>query len=229
MPKTVSLLDRLTAPRQSYLARLWSNEVLSQIGALCDGDIVNVSAWNDSDKAGAYYRSYFPQARSYSLTNYGGGKGALSEDIDLPCYHLDLEQPCPEELRGKFDVVFNHTTLEHVFEVFQAVETLCDLSSDAVLCVVPWVQRVHGPPDFMDYWRFTPYALEKLFARSGMTIAYQSATPYDNSAIYNVFLATRHPERWTQRLAGVQRTHNTGDRLFHNGIISRVYRKFIKR
>src|SRR5678816_1575831 len=122
--------------------RLWSNRQLAEIGNLFDGDVVNVSAWQDSDKNGRTYRSYFPRARSYTLTNFEpekrGYQGLAGEIF------LDLEKPIPTELRQRFDVVYNHTTLEHVYEFRRAFANLCELSRDAVIIVVPWLQTAHS-------------------------------------------------------------------------------------
>ena len=59
--------------RQFRLARLWSNEQLRLVAPLFDGDVVNVSAGDDIDKAGSLYRDYFSNARSYHITNVGPG------------------------------------------------------------------------------------------------------------------------------------------------------------
>jgi hypothetical protein len=51
--------------------------------------------------------------------------------------------------------VLNHTTLEHVFDVHQALRVICALS-DAVIVVVPFMQHLHGPEDG-DFWRLSHY------------------------------------------------------------------------
>ena len=95
------------------------------------------------------------------------------------------------ELHGKFDVVFNHTTLEHVFDVFKAFENLCDLSSDVIIVVVPFLQEQHGA--YGDYWRFTPWAVKRLFQRFGVTPAYINFNDGKRDAIYLVAVGARQP------------------------------------
>ena len=56
---------------------------------------------------------------------------------------IDLATKLPDEFRQKFNVVFNHTTIEHVYDIHAAVRNLCDLSSDIVIFVVPFKQDVH--------------------------------------------------------------------------------------
>ena len=41
---------------------------------------------------------------------------------------LDLTQPLPSDLIEKFDVVFNHTTLEHIFDIFFCFQKFISLN-----------------------------------------------------------------------------------------------------
>src|SRR5512145_328456 len=133
----MSFVQRRLADPVHRVPRLWSNDELARIGPLFDGDIVNVSAWRDDDKAGRRYRDYFPRARSYTMTNFRTDmRGFQGWDGEI---FLDLEQPLPVELQGAFDVVYNHTTLEHIYEFRLAFSNLCAMSRDAVVIVVPWL------------------------------------------------------------------------------------------
>lgn len=173
----------LMAEPRFRAARIWSNRVLAQIAPSLHGAIVNVSAWRDEDKEGKRYRDYFVGADEYWLTNWRsdarGFQGNLANEI-----FLDLEQPLPETLVGRFDVVFNHTTLEHVFDIFTAFHNLCCLSRDVVILVVPFLQEQHG--EYGDYWRFTPFALEKLFARENRRLDFIAWNDGSVDAIYLV-------------------------------------------
>lgn len=176
-------------------ARLWSNAEIARIAPLVTGDVINVSAWADEDKAGRRYRDYFAGAASYVTSNYAGWRG----DEAATDHAIDLARPLPPELRGRFDLVFNHTTLEHVFEFAQAFENLCALSRDAVLLVVPFLQHLHGPEDG-DFWRPSPYAMRRFFALNGMTVFYESAGPRGGRVRYLTYFAARRPEAWANRL-----------------------------
>ena len=93
----------LPMDRKFRLPRVWSNRELKKFAHLFEGDVVNVSGWQDKDKEGDEYRNYFTKKRSYTITNYKtearGFQGRVGEIF------LDLEQDLPEDLKGKFDVV----------------------------------------------------------------------------------------------------------------------------
>lgn len=174
------------------LPRVWSNRELKKHAHLFSGDIVNVSAWKDFDKESQTYQSYFTNADSYTITNYAtekhGYQGAKGE------LFLDLESPLDTQLHQKFDVVFNHTTLEHIFEVNIAFENLCLLSKDIVIIVLPFLQQYHS--NMGDYWRFTPLAIKRLFEKHEFTLIYQSFNSDSLASVYTYSIATRHPEKW---------------------------------
>jgi hypothetical protein len=180
--------------RKSRLARLWSNQELARVAGLFDGDVVNVSGWRDDDKFGRKYRSYFERAGSYTITNYvadaRGWQGGEDEVF------LDLTQPLPEHLRGAFDTVFNHTVLEHVYEVRLAFENLCAMTRDVVLLVVPFLQPMHT--EYGDYWRFTPLAVRNLFEENELTLLSVTFNSHVSASVYLFAVASRHPERWPQ-------------------------------
>lgn len=182
--------------RKSRLPRLWSNAELARFAPLFTGDVVNVSAWKDSDKNGRTYRSYFMNCKSYFLTNYRteamGFQGAENEIF------LDLTAPLPPDLAGRYDVAFNHTVLEHVFEIDTAFANLCRLSSDIVIVVVPFVQQMHS--DYGDYWRFTPTCVQKLFEKNGLKVLYSSFNSHMDSSVYVFAIASRYPERWAGKI-----------------------------
>lgn len=183
--------------RRFRLARIWSNDELRRLAPLFDGHVANVSGWDDRDKEGNRYRSYFTAASDYSLTNFSGERGLTGAEGE---HYLDLAAELPAELAGRFDVVFNHTTLEHVFEVRRAFANLCRLARDVVIVVVPFAQQQHETESFGDYWRFTPSCLRRLYAENGFTVVYESESPHADAASYLCFVGARQPERWRDRL-----------------------------
>ena len=118
------------------------------------GAVVNVSGSDDRDKEGGHYRDYFSDASSYTITNHAGVKGATGCADEIP---LDLSEPLDRQLIGRFHVVFNHTTLEYLYEARAVFRNLCDLSRDVVVVVVPFAQVTHWSESYGDYWRFTPH------------------------------------------------------------------------
>jgi hypothetical protein len=195
--------------RVSKLARRWSNVELRRFAGWFAGDVVNVSAWKDEDKSGAHYADYFTQKSSYTITNYKaearGLHGAAGE------LFLDLEAPLDPALAGRFDVVFNHTVLEHVYEFQAAFANLCALSRDAVIIVVPWLQPYHG--DYGDYWRFSPLAVKRMFEANGMTPLYISFNEEAFASVYVFAIGTKQPERWRARFPEPVSIENAGRRV----------------
>ena len=175
--------------------RMWSNRELNRFSCLFKGDVVNVSAGDDVDKEGHCYRDYFLNCNSYTTTNYGPGlhRGFQGRDDERL---LDLCQPLPVELVRQFDTVFNHTTLEHVVNVGQAMENLCRLSRDVVILVVPFLQAQHETTGYRDYWRFTPTLLRHLFAEQGFDVIYESANDERGSSVYIFQIASCHSGKW---------------------------------
>ena len=179
--------------RISRLARQWSNAELRRIAGWFPGDVVNVSGWRDEDKEGAHYADYFTQKTSYAITNYKSEARGLQGDEQF----LDLEAPLPASLAGKFDVVFNHTVLEHVYEFQAAFSNLCAMSRDLVIVVLPWLQPYHG--DYGDYWRFSPLATRKMFEANGLTPLRIAFNEDAFASVYVFAVGSRHPERWQAR------------------------------
>lgn len=163
-------------------ARVWSNQCLEKYASMFQGDIVNVSAWIDTDKNGRFYKEYFTNADNYYITNYTGYRGVSGNTNEI---FLNLEENLSEELVGRFDVVFNHTTLEHIFNVEKAFKNLCKMAREAVIIVVPFIQVQHTSESYKDFWRFTPFCIEQLFENSGFTL---TICEFDNSFNTSVYL-----------------------------------------
>lgn len=194
--------------------RLWSNKELKKFAPIFSGNVINVSGANDLDKevknyfeylfsnnynSGNFYRKYFTNSSEYTISNYVddnvNGHGKKYQDVNY--LDLDLNQKIPESLIGKYDVVYNHTVLEHVFDVFTAFQNLCLLTSDIVILVVPSVQVVHDYVGaYKDYWRFTPFAIDRLFKENNMTVIYRNSNKAFSSSIYYFYIATKNPDKW---------------------------------
>lgn len=187
--------------RKFRLPRIWSNQELGKIAPLFSGAIVNVSGWKDQDKQGRHYKDYFSNATSYDVTNYGGFRGSQEDGKDI---QLDLEAPLPNELNNKFDIVFNHTTLEHIFEVRTAFKNLCLMSKDIVIVVVPFAQTQHEHENIKDYWRFTPTCLHYLFEENQMEVIYEAANDHKNAGTYVIMVGSKTPENWKNKMPPYQ-------------------------
>ena len=183
--------------RRFRLPRVWSNSELRKIAPMMNGKIINVSGWKDQDKEGGHYKDYFINADSYFISNHSGFRGIQG---DLGEINIDLTATLPSELLQKFDVVFNHTTLEHILDVNTALKNLCLLSKDIVIIVVPVAQAQHESESWGDYWRFMPSSLRELFNLFGLSVVYESVSKNHNSGVYLFMVGSYHPERWTNKL-----------------------------
>jgi hypothetical protein len=99
-----------------------------------------------------------------------------------------------KKLKGKFDVVFNHTTLEHIYDVKTAFSNLCLLSKDVVIIVVPFLQQMHAK--YGDYWRFTPLAVKNLFKENKFELLYLSYNNNRHCSVYLFAIASKKPKKW---------------------------------
>ena len=173
--------------------RVWSNRELEKFAHLFSGKGVNVSGWKDIDKEGKKYRDYFLNISEYWITNYKSEARGFQGDQENEIF-LDLEEDLDESMYYKFDVVFNHTVLEHIFDVNKAFENLCQLSNDIVIVVVPFLQEQHA--DYGDYWRFTPLAVEKLFLKNNYELLYINYNDSTNDSIYIFAIGTKNKGKW---------------------------------
>ncbi len=187
----------MSVERKFRLPRIWSNDELRKLAPLFTGKIVNVSGWKDMDKEGKHYRDYFSGASSYHITNYGGFRGFQGDEEEIL---LDLEQDLPQELQEAFDVVYNHTTLEHVFEVKKAFQNLCAMSKDIVIVVVPFAQTQHEHENIKDFWRFTPTCIRQLFKENDMELIYEAANEHRNAGIYLIAIGTKNATHWQDKM-----------------------------
>jgi hypothetical protein len=184
--------ERSFQEKASGIARRWSNKELRKFAHLFPGAAVNVSAWEDRDKQGGCYKDYFTGANSYHITNFGTDQGVLQHTPNE--IFLDLEQDLDAALRQRFSTVFNHTTLEHVWDFRKAFANLCAMSSDIVIVVLPWLQPLHS--NYGDYWRFSPQAAVRLFEEQGFKMLHLGWNADPSASVYVMAIASRHPERW---------------------------------
>ena len=185
--------------RNFRLPRIWSNEVLREIAPLFSGKVINVSGWDDRDKEGRQYRNYFPNASDYYISNFAGERG-IADAANVTDFNIDLSTPISKKLEGQFDIVFNHTTLEHIFEVDIAFQNLCRLSKDIVIVVVPFAQEIHFNSSYGDYWRFTPMGLRKLYEKNGLEVVFEAANHHVNAGIYLLFIGSKYPDNWRSKM-----------------------------
>lgn len=180
------------------LVREWTNTELRKFASLFTGDVINISGWKDLDKQGGNYKHYFKNCSSYSISNYRTvNKGFQDQNDEI---FLNLEDDLDMDSHKKFDVVFNHTTLEHIFDFKKAFKNLCLLSRDIIIIIVPFLQQWHGE-DFDDYWRFSPSAIRKLIKDQGFTPLYLSYNNHKRSSVYIFCIASKNPANWRDKIS----------------------------
>jgi hypothetical protein len=201
--------------------RLRTNEILKRYSHLFEGNVINVSGSSDSDKdcslydyyfgdydSGTRYKDYFVNANAYTVSNYPEDETDYSLD-KTDMVFLDLEEELPSECIHKYDVVYNHTVFEHIFDIFSAFRHLCQLSKDIVIFVVPQFQRIHDyHRGYKDYWRFTPFAVDRLFHEEGFTVLYRETTVGFSESMYLFYIATKNPQKWENEFPTVPKTEN---------------------
>ena len=200
--------------------RRWSNIELRRYGTLFCGDILNVSGWRDEDKQKGHYRNYFPNAKSYAITNYWGTDS--HNDGAEGSIFLDLEAPLPDTMRAICDLAWTHTVLEHVGDIERAVQNLSLLTRDAVLMVIPWIQDEHYSPGlFGDYWRFTPMGVRRLMEGVGLSLVYLSANEQPWYPVYLLAVGSKNPEQWLGKFPGIDWDRRLGREQYNfSGCIS---------
>lgn len=176
----IKYLDYFLKDRYFSVARLWSNRELQRIDKHFYGDVINVSVWNVLDKNGRSYESYSTNANNYFKSNFDDFWGLQGNKNK---FYLDLEEELETRLIDKYDVMFNHTTLEYIYDFQTAFKNLALICNDLLIIVVPFSQINHGNK-IPDYWRLTPQAMEKLLEANNLEVVYSSANNFFNSGIY---------------------------------------------
>lgn len=166
--------------RMFRIPRQWSNMELKKISPFFKGDIINVSGWRDEDKEGGHYSDYFLNKTSYTITNFKSEmRGFQGMDNEV---FLDLAADLPVSMINGYDVVFNHTVLEHIYEVHKAFANLCLMAREAVIIVVPFLQPMHS--NYGDYWRFSPMAIKRMFEDNGLSLQYLTFNNNNFASVY---------------------------------------------
>ena len=178
--------------KREHNPRWWSNDELKLFSDYYSGDVLNVSAGADKDKDGSCYREYFKKAKSYTITNY------VLEDVDgYDQIELDLEKELNPQLKNQYELVFNHTILEHIYDTKAAISNMCSMSNDTVISVVPWMQPYHHVENqYKDWWRFSPFSLVQLFNEEGFKTLYINWNKDPFGYIYIFHIASKKPENW---------------------------------
>ena len=206
--------------------RIWSNNELKKFTKFFNGKVLNVSGWQDKDKEGStYYEKYFFNSKEYYISNFEknmrGYQGNLKNE-----FYLDLTNSKLENKENYFDVVFNHTTLEHIFEIDLAFKNLSKLTKDILIIVVPFLQEEHG--DYGDFWRFTPQSILKLYEKNNIMLSYLNYNDDKKESIYIFAIGSKilSTHNKLSKIYG-NKVKNIGNKLIGKKIITNSYIKKI--
>jgi SAM-dependent methyltransferase len=117
------------------------------------------------------YKDYLHQETLFRMLGFAPGQLRTLDVDDYEHADLlhDLNLPVPAAL-GTFDLVINQGTLEHVFDIRQALWNLSDLTREGgqVVHMVPGTMLEHGfynfnPCLFADFYRQAGWQQEELF------------------------------------------------------------------
>lgn len=188
-------INRARRQNPELSPRRWSNRELAAYAPLFTGDIVNISGWRDEDKEGRTYKSYFTRADRYDVTNYWGS--SVPHDGVPGSVFLDLAADLPDTLRGTYDVVLNHTVLEHIFDVPKAVGNMAGMTRDVMIMIVPFMQDEHYSPGlYGDFWRFTPLCVRQLMENNGLTLLHLNSNNSPWFPVYLFAIGSKQPAKW---------------------------------
>jgi hypothetical protein len=219
--------------------RLKTNKILKRFSYLFKGEIINVSGSSDNDKdstfkdyyfgnydAGNRYKDYFINANSYTVSNYPLDKTEYSLD-NTNMIFLDLEEDMPEEYIHKYDVVYSHTVFEHIFDICTAFKNLCSMSNDIVIFIVPQSQQIHDySRGYKDYWRFTPFAVDRLFEKNNYKVLYRETTVGFSESMYLFYIASKKPDKWIDKFPKLEKVEDYLTRR-NNGLSYTLFSKYI--
>lgn len=209
--------------------RLFSNKMLRKYAPLFNGNIINVSGWDDRDREGGHYKDYFKNANDYYISNGPVKDKGTSSATNIPnTLEIDLEKDLPDDLVGRFDVVFNHTTLEHIFDVQRAFSSICKLSKDTVILVVPMMQNLHIVESYGDYWRMTPISIAKMFLKNNFTPIVIDSNDQPFAPIYCFAIAVKDVKKYEEKINSVL-NYNFGKYLYGTGVKEEYIDNLIKR
>lgn len=180
--------------------RLYSNVVLRRIFSILNVDsVLNVSGWDDGDKEGNKYVNYFPSKLSrYEISSYS--KDHLRADMSISKVTIDLEDRA-YKVSEKFDLIFTHTVLEHVFDQENAFRIMCESANKFVVGVAPMINVLHWEETYGDYWRFTPHGIIKLINNQGFNLVHLEIGPSSSISQYIIFVAARDDVEIDYRLS----------------------------
>ena len=131
---------------------------------------------------------------------------------------IDLTKEIEPHYINKFDVIFNHTTLEHIYPVRKAFSNLCTLSRDIVIIVVPFLQSFHGEGCGGDFWRFTPMTIKNFFDENNLKLLYLNFNNHRFASVYIFAIGSKNPSKWEGKIHKKMKFKKRGKYLGQNAM-----------
>ena len=139
--------------------------------ALGEGSFGALTPRTDAGSVLAWHGVSASDITLYDTSDILAGLGINPSYFDIASFRgpeeiLDLNEPLPTTLCGKFDLVIDTGTLEHCFNVGGAFKSMCELVSlgGHILTMAPMTIVNHG------FWNFSPTAYWDAFGQNGFEI-----------------------------------------------------------
>tara|TARA_Y100001954_G_C15823349_1_gene611069 strand:+ start:959 stop:1642 length:684 start_codon:yes stop_codon:yes gene_type:complete len=104
-------------------------------------------------------------------------------------YNQDLVDDSIDSLKNRFDLVICSNTLEHTFDIHDGIKRLFQMCKPGgiVYISMPFLHGLHLDP--YDYWRVTPYCMEKLVSKytSNFLVLKEATKPTFPRLVYSKF------------------------------------------
>ena len=153
----------------SYPDVLVDQSLLTDV--LGEGSLHAFTPREDQESVLAWHGNSSSKITLYETADILVGLGINPSFFDVATFRgpekiLDLNEPLPTNLRGKFGLVIDTGTLEHCFNVGGAFKSMCELVAlgGHALTMAPMTIINHG------FWNFSPTAYWDAFEQNGFEI-----------------------------------------------------------
>ena len=165
---------------------------------------------------------------------YGDIESVDVSDFEGATYVADLNQPVADNMRGRFALIYNGGTIEHIFDVRTVMRNLHDmLTTNGVMVHVGpmngWVE--HGfyqfnPTFFADFYHANRYEPCRAFLLHAISDNHRDVEVHHYlPGKFDNYAAGAFPGVWNFFMPFVKRSSSTWDQIPQQGYYVRLYGK----